>query len=112
MAHYNVSTENSTRAFRAADCDLDGKVSFSEFFFLAPALWPRLGHALNREAFREFDRDHDGSINRTEIEKTIWVSETEAVGTIAVYDNDGDMRISYGEFLAMVKQIVVRARKE
>ncbi|CAM0949057.1 unnamed protein product [Alopecurus aequalis] len=97
---------------RDVDADGNGTIEFAEFL----ALMSRQREATNadgsaaeelREAFRVFDRDHDGLISKAELRHVMIslgekLSDEEVEGMIAEADLDGDGQVNFDEFVRMM----------
>ncbi|KAH6758445.1 hypothetical protein C2S51_018680 [Perilla frutescens var. frutescens] len=65
-----------------------------------------------REAFRMFDQNNDGFVDAEELKKVmnslglVGLSEQECKRMIMVFDDDGDGRISFGEFVKLIEENV------
>ncbi|XP_057780693.1 calmodulin-2/4-like [Salvia miltiorrhiza] len=65
-----------------------------------------------REAFRTFDENDDGFVDAAELGKVmsslgfVGLSEEECKRMIMVFDDDGDGRISFGEFVKLIEESV------
>ncbi|XP_047969066.1 probable calcium-binding protein CML46 [Salvia hispanica] len=63
-----------------------------------------------REAFRMFDENDDGFVDAEELEKVmsslglVGLSQQECERMIMVFDDDGDGRISFGEFVKLIEE--------
>lgn len=63
-----------------------------------------------REAFRMFDENEDGFVDAEELEKVmsslglVGLSQQECERMIMVFDDDGDGRISFGEFVKLIEE--------
>ncbi|KAL1531730.1 putative calcium-binding protein CML46 [Salvia divinorum] len=63
-----------------------------------------------REAFRTFDENDDGFVDAEELGKVlsslglVGLSRQECERMIMVFDDDGDGRISFGEFLKLIEE--------
>ncbi|XP_042045693.1 probable calcium-binding protein CML46 [Salvia splendens] len=63
-----------------------------------------------REAFRTFDENDDGFVDAEELEKVmsslglVGLSQQECERMIMVFDDDGDGRISFGEFVKLIEE--------
>lgn len=65
-----------------------------------------------REAFGMFDENKDGFVDAEELKKMmsslglVGLSEKECQRMIMVFDDDGDGRISFGEFVKLIEENV------
>ncbi|KAL1553478.1 putative calcium-binding protein CML47 [Salvia divinorum] len=65
-----------------------------------------------REAFRVFDENDDGFVDAEELKKVmsslglVGLSQQECERMIMVFDDDGDGRISFGEFVKIIEESV------
>jgi len=93
-----------------------GGISFDDFCVALGPLHARSTHAL-REAFARFDRDGNGSIDRSELRlvlERLQLSGDEAAvdAMMAAADTDGDGAISFDEFCALLDERLLRRRTQ
>ncbi|CAM0949058.1 unnamed protein product [Alopecurus aequalis] len=95
------------------NADGNGTIEFAEFL----ALMTRQREAANddgsadeelREAFRVFDRNHDGHISKAELRHVMIslgekLTDEEVEGMIAEADLDGDGQVNFDEFVRMMR---------
>jgi len=91
----------------AADVDGDGNIDYSEFLAATVQLATLETDENLKRAFEHFDKDNSGTITLDEIRegmKNVRGMDTHAIESlIKETDQDGDGKIDYAEFVAMMK---------
>ncbi|TPP65279.1 Calmodulin [Fasciola gigantica] len=94
-----------------ADMNGDGEMGFEEFVQLLSCepTDPQQETSATREAFEVFDADNDGFITKLELLQVMTrighnFSEQEVEEMLSEADQDGDGRVTYAEFEAMLKE--------
>ncbi|KAK2154774.1 hypothetical protein LSH36_258g05110 [Paralvinella palmiformis] len=92
------------------DIDGNGKIDLDEFIVMM-ARQQCLSPAELEQAFRMFDRDHDGFIDARELRHLLTnlgekLTDQEVDEMIREVDVDGDGKVDYGEFVAMLNPIM------
>ncbi|XP_064535351.1 uncharacterized protein LOC135426250 [Drosophila montana] len=101
-------TEHDLQAMiNEVDVDGNGVVDFDEFVHSMTLRMSSPDDDDFREAFRVFDRENTGYIGVNELrlvmmDLRVQLAEDEAEEMIHSYDTDGDGKLSYEEFIAMM----------
>ncbi|XP_052835756.1 calmodulin-A-like [Drosophila gunungcola] len=104
----NPSEKELEEIFKASDLDCNGEIDFREFC-LVMARFENEEEREMCEVFKMFDRDGDGFITQNDLlqllENTKFKSEKKVVRQmLRTGDSTGDGRISFTEFLTMIKK--------
>jgi Ca2+-binding EF-hand superfamily protein len=97
------------RVFRAADVNGDGSISFEEFITAMEKV--QLSQDEEWQAgFRAFDTDHSGSIEPKEFIEAcknlgITLCQTDIQVLMEEFDKDGDQKINFDEFAALLRSL-------
>ena len=88
----------------AMDADGNGSVDFTDFL----SMMTKMKAEMIKEGFKVFDRDGDGFITTAELREVLvklglMVSDEDAEEMIREADADGDGRVSYSEYEAVMK---------
>lgn len=111
-----LSAEDINAIFAVGDLDLDGHIDFSEFSTLmipsVSDVVAKFRHSHRsvkdvKHAFKTYDRNGDGKIDRAELAKALThyrlnFSEEEVQVIFKAGDKDGDGEIDYEEFMALM----------
>ncbi|CAH8655664.1 unnamed protein product [Dicrocoelium dendriticum] len=106
----NCSETKTKILMRRADINGDGEIGFDEFVHLITAepSSAELDSEATREAFEVFDTDNDGYITKTELGHVLKsigheCTDQEVEELLSEADRDGDGRVTYEEFEAMIE---------
>jgi len=94
--------------FKASDVDGNGEIDFKDYCFVMA----RFENEEEREMcqlFKMFDRDFDGFISESDLIQLIQITDFQSDKKIIMHMirdrySDGDGRISFTEFMAMIKR--------
>eukprot|EP00929_Paragymnodinium_shiwhaense_P050581 TRINITY_DN25463_c0_g1_i3.p1 TRINITY_DN25463_c0_g1~~TRINITY_DN25463_c0_g1_i3.p1 ORF type:complete len:615 (-),score=120.24 TRINITY_DN25463_c0_g1_i3:914-2629(-) len=102
-----LPADRADQAAKDADFDRDGRIEWSEFVACCMPMSHELFGVGLQTAFQEFDKDHDGTLGRQEIEQLLkggyideWQMPTRKTvdAMVAELDTNSDGRISFVEF--------------
>ncbi|KAH8294643.1 hypothetical protein KR018_000713 [Drosophila ironensis] len=90
--------------FNASDVDGNGEIDFKEFCYVM-ALFDHEEHSRHREVFKMFDSDADGYITENDLLKLLEHTDlkNDRLTVRKLLDHNGNGRISYEQFLSMLK---------
>jgi len=100
-----MAIQMAQKTMAMADFDKSGQIDYSEFVVAAMKQEELLSKQKIEEAFKRFDRNGDGFIERTELSAVLGgaeIDEEQWQKIISGADKNGDGKISYEEFTEML----------
>ncbi|CAG9313623.1 unnamed protein product [Blepharisma stoltei] len=112
MGGINIDSDTLETTFSVLDSNRNGKIDYTEF--LAACLYNQtyLDQGLLKTAFQHFDHDRSGFITNDELREvltggdlSVLISDDDIQEIMRETDKNGDGRIDYMEFLAMMNRV-------
>jgi calcium-dependent protein kinase len=106
----SLNSSDIEQIFTAMDFDNSGQVDYTEFIACFLDATITKNDRFLRKEFEKLDADHDGKLNKNDIENLIHSdtvslnSKVDVQKMIDEADLDGDGKIDYGEFLVLLRE--------
>lgn len=112
LAGCNVEKQTLEEVFAIIDSNQNGRIDYTEFLAACLNTHNYLDNGILKTAFQHFDYDHSGFITNDELKEvltgrdmSIIITDYEVDEIMRETDIDGDGRIDYFEFVAMMNNV-------